>query len=130
MLSEVSSVDITDWRRLLTFPIDFLLNTPEFFIIVFWMIFTGKILLNSSLIQHCSFYHDGNFHTSVATLSSSILLQLRADSLDIILISCFSIRGFMIVDGFDGVLDFDKCSETLDRLCRSGKGEKSGNTLR
>ena len=56
MLSEVSSIDITDWRRLLTFLVDFLLNIPELFIIFF---------------------------------------GINEDSLGIVLISCFSIRGLM-----------------------------------
>ena len=123
LISEVSSVDITDWRRSLTFPLDFLLKIPEFFIIVFGMIFTGKIFLNLSFIRHSSFCHNGNFYTSVATLSSSVLLQLGEDSLDIGLIGCFSICGFRIVDGFD-----DKYSETLARLCQSGEGGRAGRS--
>ena len=128
MLSEVSSVDITDWRRLLTFPVDFLLKIPDFFIIAFGMIFNGKIFLNFSLIQRCSFYHDGNFNTSVTTLSSSILLQFRENSLDIVLIGCFSIRGFMIVDGFNGVLNCDKYSETIALFLPKWQRGKSDNT--
>ena len=77
MLSEVSSINITGLRWLLTFTVDFLLTIPEIFNIVFGM---------------------------------------NEDSLDKILITCFNICGFMIIDGFDVVLYCDKYSESLTRL--------------